>query len=119
MRISAPIRRTEFKGLPLAVLRQLNQFARDVEHAFSLMLAIDIVLFTGVYTEPMFVGFDHEPQMCIAGRVRSSTAPETAISGLGTSVQFVWEQPQARLRVTKIDGLTVGTEYRFAFLMVG
>lgn len=113
------IRARQFTGGSPRLNRELGELARDTSNALAALLAGSIVLFTGIYTEPMFVGFDHEPNMCIAGRVRLDSTPELAIAGLGTSVQFVWEAAQQRLRVTKIQGLAVGTSYRFAFLMVG
>lgn len=101
----------------------LGELARDAAGVIrKLLLAIpNVVEFEENYTEPFYVGYDHEPSMMFCGRVRNLAALETPVL-CGVAVHFTWEQDQKRLRVTSIDGLTAATppvRYRFTFLMVG
>lgn len=103
--------------------RVLGELARDVDNVLSqLLLALpNVVTFTENYTEPMYVGYDHEPKGIFCLRVRADAALETPVL-CGAAMHFVWEVDQKRLRVTSIDGLSAATppvKYRFTFLMVG
>lgn len=114
------IRQRVFNLLSWPQLNQaLGNLARDVSNALNLIPLLRIAEYTGSYTEPLYVGYDHEPKACLLVRVRRTAALETPVL-CGCAVHFTWEPLNTRLRVTNIDGLTAGTtEYRFTFLMVG
>lgn len=112
------IRKRSFNTGQPKLDRELGDLARDVSDAFGKLVPIAAFTVIQNYTEPMTVGFDYEPAMLLAGRVRKDASPEDAVNG-NSRVCFVWDAFNKRLKVSNVDGCTVGVKYRFNFLAVG
>lgn len=99
---------------------ELGEHKRDTDDALSKLTAFKAVEVADIYTEPMYVAFDHEPKGVLALRVRNDAALETPVL-CGTYCSFTWDGSTSRVRIDQIDGLTpgTGTKYRFVFGMVG
>lgn len=100
--------------------RDLGELARDVSDALGSLTAFEVKQFDAPYTEPMYVGYDHEPNAIVLGRVRNVKTPETPVTA-GSLVHFTWEGTRKRCRINEIHDMTPapGETYRFTFLMVG
>jgi hypothetical protein len=98
----------------------IGETKRDADAALSKLVKLVPVEVIDIYTEPMFVKYDHEPKGVIAMRVRNDAALETPIL-CGSYCSFTWDGSKQRVRVDQIDGLAPGsgTKYRITFLMVG
>jgi hypothetical protein len=97
--------------------RVLGEFARDVSDVLDQIIPTKLVEFTDTYREPLLVGFDHEPKMVVVGRSRLDATPETAI--ISSNAAYSYDSSARNVVIYEIDGLTVGTKYRFNMLMVG
>ena len=70
-----------------------------------------------LYTEPMWVGeIFARPAAIIVGSVVDMNAQESPVSAGGIA-HFVWDGQRNGAKITKIDGLTQGKQYRFNFLI--
>lgn len=112
------IRKRSFNTGQPRLDRELGDLARDVSDALGKLVELQTIAFSAVYTEPLLVGFDHEPAILLAGRVRKDATPEAAVNG-NARVCFVWNAQKTQLQVSSVDGCTVGVKYRFNFLAVG
>lgn len=118
MSLSAIRKRMFTSGSP-ALNAELGELARDVSNAIGALVGLRIVTYTANYTEPLNVGYDHEPSGgVLALRVRKDASPETAVPG-NARMPFVWNAQKQQVQVSSIDGCVLGTRYRFNFLMVG
>lgn len=95
---------------------RVEQLARDVQQRFDLSPPVALIAFTDVYAEPMSVAFDHEPAVLRLGRVQHDASPEDAIAA-SALVSFTYRDGQ--LVIPVLEGLTLGTKYRFCFEAVG
>jgi hypothetical protein len=100
--------------------RDLGELARDVDTVISKVPWIELVQFDAPYTEPLYVGYDHEPAILWCGRIRNVETMETPLR-TGGMVHFTWEGTRKRCRIDSVDGMTPtpGDTYRYTFLMVG
>lgn len=100
--------------------KDLGELARDVASALEGIPTLKIKKFEAQYTEPLYVAYDHEPEILFCGRVRRFHDEETPVR-TGGLCHFTWEGNRSRCRIDSIDGMTPepGVLYRFTFLMVG
>ncbi len=99
---------------------EIGENQRDADDLLSRLVPLAIIEVTDIYTEPLFVKYDHEPKGVIAMRVRLDSALESPVL-CGSYCSFTWDGTQQRVRVDQIDGLApaTGNKYRITFLMVG
>lgn len=96
-----------------------TELARAVQSIFDALVRFEVLSVTTQYSEPMFLGYDHEPSAIIAARIRNDATPETVVAA-GPRVCYTWLGSAGGLRIDDINGLTPGgTTYRFTFVMIG
>jgi hypothetical protein len=99
----------------------ISELARDLRAAFLEIPLLKIVTIEGQYTEPMAIGYDHEPAGVMVLRVQNVRNSAEVPLRSGGTVHFVWDGTRKRCRIDSIDGMTplAGATYRFTFLMIG
>lgn len=95
-----------------AAMRDIDDFMRGTLRSTS------VPEFDATYTEPMYIGLTGEPVGIVCLRVRPVSQLTAALIA-GGAVPFEWDGANKRAKVLKVDGLTVGTDYRFNFMAVG
>lgn len=109
----APALRRPVTGDPV-----IDESFRDLDDYMRGTLRwIEVPQFDAQYTEPFFVKLEQEPIGLVCVRVRP-TAQLTAALVAGGVVPFEWDGVGARAKILKVDGLTVGTTYRFNLIAV-
>jgi hypothetical protein len=99
----------------------VSELARTLRDAFSRIPILSIVTMEGPYTEPLYLGYDHEPAGVMILRVQNISDYMEVPLKTGGTTHFVWDGTRSRCRIDSIDGMTPteGATYRFTFLMIG
>lgn len=106
--------------VPAGLRRALAENTRDQDDAQRATVATEPLTLQAFYEEPFFLGLESEPSVgIICARVRKVSDEEAPIPGAASLVHFWWDGASSRAVITKIDGLTVGTEYKFNFWVIG
>lgn len=99
--------------------RALSENMRDIDDYMRGTLQwLPVPQFDAIYAEPLYIALRQEPIGIVCARVRQVLALETALTAGGV-VPFVWDGQGRRAVVSLVPGLTVGTKYRFDFVVVG
>jgi hypothetical protein len=96
----------------------VGELARDLAAKFSNIPLLKLVQFEALYTEPLYVSFDHNPVGIVVMRVRNKLSQEAPVLTGGTP-HWVWDGTRAK--INSIDGMSAGSGSTFIFdmLMVG
>ena len=99
----------------------VSELARTLRDAFNAIPVFKIVSVEGPYSEPLTVGYDHEPGGVMVLRVQNISDYMEVPLKTGGTVHFVWDGTRKNCRITSIDGMspTQGATYRFTYLMIG
>lgn len=100
--------------------KSLSENLRDLDDAQRRGVRWTSRVVEALYTEPMWLGgLRAKPRAILAGNIQSMNGPEAPVSSAGALVHFVWDGPERGARITKIQGMTAGsdTKYRFTFLI--
>lgn len=98
--------------------RSLSENMRDLDNMLRRGVKWTARKVEALYTEPMWIRLPSAPMAILAARIQKVNGPEVPVSAAGALVHFVWEGAEQGARITKIQGMTSGTEaYRFTFLI--
>lgn len=99
----------------------VSELARTLRDAFRKIPIFVITEVEGPYTEPLSVGYDHEPAGVMVLRVQNISDLMEVPLKTGGTVHFAWDGTRKRCRIDSIDGMTPtqGATYRYTFLMIG
>ena len=97
--------------------RSQGEQLRDLAQSAGRGVKLGLRVVDMTYTEPMWLGnLGAKPHAIFVGNVVDLQAQDQPVS-CEARAAFVWEGERTGAKITKIDGLTPGRQYRFTFLV--
>ena len=89
---------------------------RDLDKAQRKQVARELIEFTEVYAEPMFVKFPRPAKAVLLVRLQEEATPETPVPA---SAVVSFTNVSGGIRIDEIDGPVLGESYRYVLEVIG